>query len=158
MTTETGKGISMSAQHPLGRTELLLFAEQISTGKLLAEKRVAILTEQFIRFYERPYGEYYTDRLIAAKAAGVLASHSPEALDLVMKSAEYYAKVQCEYDANPYRPNSITVLSEEGPRCEKVIAFLEGLAKTYRGMADGDVTTALLALGAGAGCERSAGC
>ena len=60
------------------------------------------------------------------RAAGIVMF---VALNLVMKSAEHYAKIQCEYDASPYTPNSITVLREYGPRCEKVVAFLEGFQR-----------------------------
>jgi hypothetical protein len=137
------------APGPLGTTKLLLLAEQIDTGNLdIAEEGVGTLTRQFIELYESPFTENYHYRRIASKAAGVLASHHSEALDLVMEGARRYAEIECDIgDADPYYPNSITCLKEDGPHCEKVIAFLKAILEKYPGMADVDIRSALVAMG-----------
>ena len=151
MPTKTEKEIRMnSGIQPLGTTELLLVAEQIVAGKsFLAEEMVPAMTRQLIEIYETPFSESYTYRCLVAKAAGVLASHYPEALALVMESACRYAEIERNLDdADPYRPNGVTVLGEDGLRCEGVAAFLTDILKTCPGMADADVKAALAAMGA----------
>jgi len=73
-------------------------------------------------------GEKRDLRERAAHVVAKLGANSGEVLDLLIANAEHYADSEAIGDWAPYNPNAFDVLAEIGPKNDRVVGYLRGVA------------------------------
>lgn len=80
----------------------------------------------------------------AAHTVSKLATHDARILEIVIKNAELYARMQHIDDAFPYSPNSFEVLAAISPSCVYAVSFLSRIEREDWGVAKWAALQALL--------------